>query len=155
MLSKRDKAIIALISKDIPLINEPYGDMAARLGMEEDVFLKRIRSYKKDGLMRKYTAILNHKKIGFEHNAMVVWNVPERLIDTAGSVMASFDEVSHCYQREKRHGWEYNLYSMVHGRTKNECLGVIRKILKKIGAPIGHRALFSSKEYKKTGARYS
>ena len=154
MLKKLDKAIISLISRDIPLAKEPYKDMAVRLGMEEEALLRRIRSYKKDGLMRKLTAILNHKRIGFEHNAMVVWNVPENIINKAGNIMASFGQVSHCYQRVKRPGWDYNLYSMVHGRTKKECMDVIRKMSSKIGRGIAWKALFSSKEEKKTGARY-
>ncbi len=104
--------------------------------------------------MRKFSAILNHKKIGFRYNAMVVWDVPEALIDRAGGIMAFFDEVSHCYQREKRDGWNYNLYSMIHGRTKKECFAVVKKISDKVGRNIDHMALFSFKEEKKAGAKY-
>ncbi len=154
MLSKLDKTIIGLISRDMPLTKEPFKDLAARLGIDERLLLERIRFFKKTGLMRKFAAILNHKKIGFRYNAMVVWNVPERLIDTAGEIMASFGEVSHCYQREKRPGWDYNLYSMIHGRTKDKCLAVVKKISASIGPHIDHKILFSSKEEKKTPARY-
>jgi len=84
----------------------------------------------------------------------VVWNVHERLIDKAGDIMASFDEVSHCYQREKKDDWNYNLYCMVHGRTRNGCLRVIKKISGRIGPDIDYKVLFSSKEEKKTGAEY-
>lgn len=154
MLSKLDKRIISLISLDIPLAREPFRDLAGKLGIEERLLLKRIRSFKKNGLMRKFAASLNHKKIGFKYNAMVVWNVPEAIVDKAGKVMASFGHVSHCYQRRKCPGWDYNLYSMVHGRTKEECLEVIKKIADKIGKDIDRKALFSSKEEKKTGARY-
>lgn len=154
MLSKLDKRIVGLISKDIPLTRELFADLASKLGIEERILLERIRLFKKNGLMRKFAASLNHKKIGFRYNAMVVWNVPEKLIDKAGGIMASFDEVSHCYERKARPGWNYNLYSMIHGRTKKECLGVVKKISAKVGTKIEHRALFSSKEEKKTGARY-
>lgn len=154
MVSRLDKAIIGLISRDIPLVKEPFGEMARMLGIEEKVLLGRIRSFKKSGVMRKYSAALDHQKIGFRYNAMVVWNVPEKLIDKAGNIMASFDEVSHCYRREKKDGWDYNLYSMVHGRTRDGCLGVVKKISGRIGRDIDHRVLFSSKEEKKTGAGY-
>lgn len=153
-VSGLDKSIIGLISRDIPLVKEPFRDLACALGIEQDLLLERMRSFKKNGVMRKFSAILNHKKIGFRWNAMVVWNVPERLVDKAGKVMASFDEVSHCYQREKRHDWNYNLYSMVHGRTRSDCLGVVKKISDKISTDIDYRVLFSSKEEKKTGAQY-
>lgn len=154
MLSKLDKAIISLISKDMPLTKEPFKDLAAHLGIDERLLLERIRSFKKNGLMRKFAAIINHRKIGFRYNAMVVWNIPQKYIDKAGNIMASFDEVSHCYEREKRPGWDYSLYSMIHGRTKNECLDAVKKISEKIGSGFEHRALFSFKEEKKTGARY-
>src|SRR3989338_1410081 len=110
MLSKLDKTIVGLISRDIPLTKEPFKDLAEKLGIEERLLLGRIRSFKKNGLMRKFSASLNHKKIGFRYNAMVVWNVPNKLVDKAGNIMASFGEVSHCYQREKSPGWNYNLY---------------------------------------------
>ncbi len=153
-LSKLDKTIISLISRDIPLVSEPFKNLAGRIGMSERALLKRVRSFKKDGFMRKFSASINHRKIGFLYNAMVVWDIPEALIDKAGGIMASFSEVSHCYQREKRPDWNYNLYSMVHGRTKDECIGVVRKISDRIGLKLDRSILFSSKEYKKTGARY-
>ena len=154
MLSKLDKTIIGLVSRDIPLTNEPFKDLAHRIGIEERVLLARIRAFKKNGLMRKFSAILNHKKIGFRYNAMVVWNVPQKLIDKAGRIMSSFDEVSHCYRRQIVPGWKYNLYSMVHGRTRKDCFDVVRKIDKALGGNIDHKALFSSKEEKKTAAKY-
>lgn len=153
-VSKLDKAIIGLISRDIPLVKEPFKEMAETLGIEQEVLLKRMQFFKESALMRKFSAALDHKKIGFRHNAMVVWNVPEMFIDKAGGAMASFDEVSHCYQRKNRDDWNYNLYCMVHGRTKDECLDVVKKISDAIGADIDYRVLFSSREEKKTGARY-
>jgi len=155
MLSKLDKRIIALISRDIPLTKRPFKDLARKLGIGECFLLGRIKSFKKNGLMRKFSASLNHKKIGFRYNAMVVWDIPDSIIDKAGNVMASFSEVSHCYRREKSPGWNYNIYSMVHGKTKSECLETVKKISDKVGRDFDHMALFSSKEEKKTGAKYS
>ena len=154
MLSKLDKTIVGLIARDIPLTKRPFKDLAARLGIDERLLLERIRSFKKNGLMRKFAAILNHRKIGFRYNAMVVWNVPQKFIDKAGNIMSSFDEVSHCYRRQIVPGWKYNLYSMVHGRTRRDCFDVVRKIDKALGGNIDHKALFSSKEEKKIGAKY-
>jgi len=154
MPSKLDKAIISAVSRDIPLVKEPFKDIADKLGIEERVLLGRIRSFKRSGLMRKFAAILNHGKAGFRYNAMVVWDVPDELIDKAGSVMASFKEVSHCYQRKRGPSWNYNLYSMIHGRAKKECLGAAARIHKALGGDIEHKILFSSKEEKKTGAKF-
>ena len=153
MFSKLDKAIVGLISQDTPLVKEPFRDLALKLGIEEEALLKRIKYYKKSGLMRKFSATLNHRKAGFKHNVMAVWNIPDGLVDKAGNLMASFPEVSHCYERKKAGDWNYNLYSMIHGKTNKECLGVVKSISKKIGCK-DCRVLFSSCEYKKSPARY-
>jgi len=153
MLKELDKAIISLLSKDIPLTRRPFENLAAKLGIEEKILISRLKAYKKSGLMRKFSAALNHRRIGFKHNAMVVWNIPEALIDKAGSLISGFVQISHCYQRKKASGWNYNLYSMIHGRSKQECLKVVKDIVKKIGCK-DYRVLFSSQEYKKTAAQY-
>ena len=153
MLSKLDKTIIGFISQDIPLVKEPFRGLAHKLGINEETLLGRIKSYKKSGLMRKFSASLNHRKAGFKHNVMVVWNIPERSVNKAGNLMASFPEVSHCYERKRARRWDYNLYSMIHGRTRKRCLEVIGDISGKIGCK-DYGVLFSSSEYKKSAARY-
>lgn len=153
MLSELDRAIIGLISEDIPLVERPFRELASRLGIEEEELLSRLRYYKRSGLMRKFSSAINHRKIGFRYNAMVVWNIPDRSIKKAASIMVSFPEVSHCYQRKKVRNWNYNLYSMIHGKTRKECLEIVSRISEKIGFK-DYKFLFSSKEYKKSGARY-
>lgn len=153
MLSKLDKNIISLISQDIPLVKEPFKKLSLKLGIKQDLLLKRLEFYKKKDLLRKFCASLNHRKIGFEYNAMVVWNVPDKLINRIGNLIAGYPQVTHCYQREKASDWNYNLYSMLHGRSKKECLDVVKDISKKIGCR-EYKILFSSQEFKKTAARY-
>jgi DNA-binding Lrp family transcriptional regulator len=153
MLTKLDRAIIRLLAQDIPLTDKPFAVLAQRLGIEEKDLLSRIRSYKKRGLMRKFSAALNHRKVGFRYNAMVVWNIPSKFIEKAGNIMASFPEVTHCYQRIKISDWNYSLYSMIHGKTKKECLEIVRRISKKIDFR-NYKVLFSSKEYKKSAVSY-
>lgn len=153
MLSRLDKKIISLISQDIPLVKEPFKNLALKLGIDQGALLARIKSYKKNGILRKFSATLNHRKIGFKHNAMVVWNIPDRILDRAGNLMASLPQVSHCYQRRKLRDWNYNLYSMIHSKTKKECFDTVRNIYKKTGCK-DYRVLFSSYEYKKSAAKY-
>ncbi len=153
MLSKLDKAIVSLISQDIPLVKEPFRDLALKLGIKEEALIKRIKFYKKSGLMRKFSASLNHRKAGFEHNVMAVWNIPEELVNKAGNLMASFPEVSHCYERKRAGDWNYNLYSMIHSRSRKGCLDIVRDISRKIECK-DCKAMFSSREYKKSAGRY-
>lgn len=153
MQKELDKAIISLVSKDIPLLERPFENLARIAGIEEKILISRLKAYKKNGLMRKFSAALNHRKIGFKHNAMVVWNIADNHAAQAGTLMASFFQVSHCYQRRRAPGWNYNLYSMIHGRTKEECFKTVREISRKLGS-CDYRILFSSKEYKKSAANY-
>lgn len=153
MLSKLDKKIIGLISCDIPLTDRPFKELASKLGIEENKLLSRINYYKKKGILRKFSAVINHRKIGFTHNAMVVWNVPDRFIKKAGNLIAASSYVSHCYQRKKASGWNYNLYAMVHEKSKNACISAVRRIAKNIGSR-DYKVLFSSKEYKKRSVKY-
>lgn len=153
MLSKIDRKIVSLISKDLPLAGRPFKQLADRLNISEDKLLSRIKDYKKRGILRKFSAVLHHINAGFKYNAMCVWNVPEESVVKAGKIIAGFSEVSHCYQRKKYPEWNYNLYAMVHGKTKSECLKTAEKISKKIGFGYG-KVLFSTKEFKKTGVRY-
>ena len=153
MISRLDRKIIGLISRDIPLVARPFEKLAHKLGIEEHKLIERVKAFKKSGVLRKYSTVLNHRKVGFNYNAMAAWDVPDRLIKKAGSAMACYKAVSHCYERKRNRSWNYNLYSMIHGKTKKECLDVVKDISKKTGIS-DYKVLFSSKEYKKTGVKY-
>ena len=153
MLSKVDSDVISIIAQDIPLVQQPFKELSRKVGINENAIISRIKSYKKNGIMRKFCATLNHRKAGFKHNAMVVWNIPRKSVSRAGNLMASFPEVSHCYERKKAAHWNYNLYSMIHARTNNKCLEVIGDISKKTSCA-DFKVLFSCREYKKSTAKY-
>lgn len=153
ILSKFDRKIIKVISEDMPLTERPFEVLADKLKIKEDELLNRIKSYKDKGFMRKYCAVLNHINAGFKYNAMVAWNISGKSIDAAGNFMATLSEVSHCYERKITSDWNYNLYSMLHAKTKKYCLEVVKQISQKIGCK-NYKVLFSLKEYKKTGVKY-
>lgn len=152
-LSSIEEKIAGAVSLDLPLIERPFRTMAAGLGVTEEKLLAHVRAFKKEHVLRKYTAVLNHRKAGFNRNAMVVWRVPDGSMEKAGALMASYEAVSHCYQRQTAPGWDYNLYSMIHGRSEEECRALVRKISGRTGLN-EYRVLFSSKEYKKTGVKF-
>lgn len=153
MLSLPDKKIISLFSQDLALTDMPFKDLAKKASIKEDALINRLKTYKRSGLLRKFSAAVNHRKVGFIANAMCLWNVPEKSVVKAGRRIASLPEVSHCYQRRRASGWNYNLYAMVHGKTKEGCIKTAKKISKKIGFS-DYKILFSSKEFKKTSVRY-
>lgn len=153
MIDELDKKIISLLQKDIPVAPKPYEIIADKLGVREDEILKRIEAMVRDGVIRRFGATLYHQEAGFSANAMVAWVVPEDKIDETGHVMAGFREVTHCYYRKPQKDWKYNLYTMVHGDTREECYDIAKKMSAETGMK-KYSLLFSEKEFKKTSMEY-
>jgi DNA-binding Lrp family transcriptional regulator len=153
MLDDLDKRIIAAMQDDMPLVAEPYKQMAARVGISESELLSRLAAYKASGEMRRMGAVLRHREIGYAANALCAWQVaPERLEEVATTVTASA-AVTHCYARVPRPGWPYNFYIMLHGHTREECGRLASELASAAG--LGkHVMLYSTREWKKTSMRY-
>ena len=142
------KEIIKLISGNLPLALSPYKVIAQKTGLTEDIVIDRINQYKKLGLIKKIKATLNHNRAGYKANVMVVWKVPENRINKTGIIITAYPEVSHCYQRPVFSEWPYNLYTMIHGRSKKHCREVIQAISARTKIK-EYQLLFTIKEYKK------
>ena len=153
MLSDLDKKIIRRIQEDLPLVPEPYKEMALEIGITENELINRIKELDSLGIIRRFGTIVNHRKVGFSANAMVVWIVPGDRISDVSKIMISYPEVSHCYQRPTRVGWPYNVFTMVHAVTRQECEKAIGEIADAIGVN-EYEALFSSRELKKISMKY-
>ena len=153
LIDDLDKKIIALIQGDLPLDPRPFAVMADQLGITEDEFMGRVRSMKKEGVIRRFGATLYHQEAGFGANAMVAWLVPDEQVDEVGKAMAGFREVTHCYQRRPQRDWKYNLYTMVHGDNEDACHQIAQRISQKTGMK-EYALLFSRKEFKKTSMQY-
>ena len=153
MLSEQDKQIIKELQNGLPLVSRPFEIMGKRLNMTEESLINRIAYLKENGYIRRFGAAVRHRDLGFTANAMVVWDVPDSKTDVVGRIMASFKEVSHCYQRPRHQGWPYNLFTMVHGRTREECIKTSEQISKDIGIK-NYEMLFSTAELKKSSMRY-
>jgi DNA-binding Lrp family transcriptional regulator len=152
-LSREDIRLILELQEEIDMVEEPFKPKAARLGVSQERLFERMADLVKRGKMRRFAAILNHRRAGFMANAMGVWRVEPERIDEMGSQMAKFKAVSHCYRRPTYPDWPYALFSMVHGKTEEEC----EKILKVMSQETGltdYQALYSTTEYKKTRVKY-
>ncbi len=134
---------------DFPVSERPYDEMAREMGMSGAALIDELAALKRAGLIRRIAAMVAHRSVSYEGNAMVVWRVPEAEAEKVGAVMAGFDEVSHCYERGTGGYWDYNLYTMVHGRTREECLAVVGEMASRTGIR-DYRVLFSLREFKKT-----
>jgi DNA-binding Lrp family transcriptional regulator len=141
------------LQEDIALVPAPFEGMAGRIGITEDEIIDAYRRFVDEGRCRRFAAVLHHRQAGFVANAMSVWKVPEDRIDDVGMQMAGFAAVSHCYQRPTYPDWPYNLFGMLHGRTKDDCNEAADAISRETGIN-EHAMLYSTKEYKKVRVRY-
>jgi len=148
-----DVAVIRALQGDMPVVSEPYAAAASELGMPEGSFLEHLSKMQQRGLLRRVAAILYHRRAGFSANGMGVWQVPEEQILDIGRRMASVRGISHCYQRPTYEDWPYSVFTMAHGRSKQECDAVLDAIAEQTG--IHERAtLYSSTEFKKIRLLY-
>lgn len=153
MFNDLERKIIALVQGDMPVEKYPYRVIAEKAGTDEETVLSVLRDLNDRGIIRRFGATLRHQKTGFTANAMVAWRVDENRVEEVGKLMASFDEVSHCYRRNPAKDWPYNLYTMVHASDELSCRKIVATISEKTAAD-GYEILFSRKELKKTSMQY-
>ncbi|MDI6800260.1 MAG: AsnC family transcriptional regulator [Actinomycetota bacterium] len=152
-LDDKDRALIRELSRDIPIIRKPFEALALRVGLSEDVVIKKLKYWERAGALRRISVILRHTEAGFNHNAMGVWALRKEAAAKAGELAAGLGEVSHCYLRRSFPDWPYNFYAMIHGKTEKECEKAADKITKAAGGA-DHLLLYSLREFKKTSMRY-
>jgi DNA-binding Lrp family transcriptional regulator len=152
-LSDLDYAVIKEAQEDLPLVDRPFMALAAEIGCSEDDILSTLESLKERKLMRRFAAVMNHRKAGYKANAMGVWAVPEKNSEEIGPKMAGFAFVSHCYKRPTYDDWPYSIFTMVHGHNAQQCEDTIAAIKDETGIK-DYTLLWSVKEYKKTRVKY-
>ena len=152
-LTDADVETIRATQGPMPVVQEPYAPAAERLGVSQDEVLERLASLREREGLRRVAAILFHRRAGFSANGMGVWKVPEDEVLDTGRRMAAFRGVSHCYQRPTYPDWPYSVFTMAHGRSKEECDAILDSIAETTG--ISERAtLYSSTEFKKVRMLY-
>ncbi len=152
-LSPLHHQIIKRAQYDIEMVSEPFKKIIKELDIDYETFFNILIELQEAGIMRRFASILNHRKAGFNANAMVVWDVDETNGESIGEKAAAFSAVSHCYLRPKYDNWSYNLFTMVHGKTTQETNGIIEEMAKEIESK-SHMPLYSSREFKKVRIEY-
>jgi DNA-binding Lrp family transcriptional regulator len=154
-LTPEEVAFVRVMQRDLPVTATPFAEYAKELGMALASLQRMHHHFLDAGRMRRFAAVLHHRQAGFSANAMGVWAASgdDAEIERAGALMAGFRAVSHCYRRPSYPDWQYNIFTMVHGRSRDECERVLAAIAAKTGIR-DHCALYSTKEYKKVRIRY-
>lgn len=155
-LDEREIAFVRLMQRDLPIVPEPFTSLSEELGMDFDDAAALCQKFIDTGRMRRFAAVLHHRKAGFGANAMGIWAGPKDNpdeLERLGTTMAGFRAVSHCYLRPSYPDWPYNLFTMVHGKSEEECEQTLDAIATATGIQDRH-ALYSTHEFKKIRVRY-
>ena len=152
-LSEADKAAIREFQEDLPLVSRPFDAMARRLGLTSAELFALAKEFQQRRIMRRFSAVLHHRRSGFSANAMIVWQVPPERAEEVGMIMAQHNAVTHCYERPTFPDWPYTHFTMVHATSPEGCEEIEREISQATGIT-DRRLLYSTREYKKTRVRY-
>lgn len=144
-----DMILLAHLETGLPLVEEPYDEIGGHLGLTGDEVLERIGKLMKDGIIRKFRARINQRKLGISANALVAWKRGTSQNGNLGSLLGSFPCVTHCYERLPVPGrWDYEFYTVHHGYSHEEVLGEIKALSDRVGVN-DYIVLFSTEEFKR------
>ena len=150
-----ERAIVEATQAGLPLVERPYAQIAAQVGITEDELLQHLGEMLADGRIRRIGAVPNHYALGYAANGMSVWDVADDQVRALGREVGGLSFVTHCYRRPRRlPGWPYNLFAMVHGRSREETGRHVAEIRRRLGAACrASDVLYSVRILKKTGLR--
>ena len=152
-MTDRQIAMVRALQDGLPLSEDPFREVAEKAGVPCEELLAQVEAWKKDGAIRRFGAILSHHRAGYSANAMAAWNVPDGQVEDFGRAAANCTSVSHCYQRPRFEGFDYNLYTMIHGRSREDCEEAAREIAERTGIA-DYALLYTTVEFKKSSPVY-
>ncbi|MCF6281928.1 MAG: hypothetical protein L3J28_06895 [Candidatus Polarisedimenticolaceae bacterium] len=156
VLSKQDAQLVAAIQSGLPLVEHPYAEVGQQIGLTESEVIERITEMRESGIIKRLGVVVRHHELGYVANAMVVWDVPTERLNLVGKLLGSQPCVTLCYERPRKlPEWPYNLFSMIHGFSRERVLSRISKMVAELGLEdIDYQVLFSGRRFKQRGARY-
>lgn len=151
-MDQRDLLLLKVAQDGLKLTDRPYRSWGEVLGISEEEVIDRLRALEREGVVRRFAATIGHRALGIVANAMIAWIVPPERVVATGELFAAAEEVTHCYERATAIDWPYNLYTMVHSRSREDCLRIADQLSRQSGIK-DYSVLFSEREYKKISAR--
>ncbi len=151
-----DRRLLATLQDGLPLVARPYDEIGRRIGLNGEEVLARLARLKQLRVLSRFGVVVRHHEVGYGANAMVVWDVPDERVTELGQCLAGFDFITLCYRRP-RHlpQWRYNLYCMIHGRSREEVHAHLEWMVNRCGLQnLPHAVLFSRRRFKQRGAVY-
>jgi DNA-binding Lrp family transcriptional regulator len=153
-IAAADRPLAALLEGGLPLIERPFDAWADSLHCPVERVLATLQGWLQSGALKRFGTIVRHHELGFDANAMTVFDVPDARVDACGEALAAEPGITLSYRRERAPGWPFNLYCMVHGRDRDAVRDVLARVIPRCGlAHHPHAVLFSRRRFKQTGAR--
>jgi siroheme decarboxylase len=150
-----DRKLLNLLQHGLSVTPRPYLVLAEKLGITETEVLTRLARLKQQSVIKRFGVIVKHRQLGYQANAMVVWDIPDRLIDDIGSNISQAAFVNLCYQRPRRENWRYNLFCMIHGKDRATVLTQLQSLIETHALQnFDYQVLFSRRCFKQRGALY-
>jgi len=156
MIDDINRLLIEQLQQGLPLVSRPYAEIGKKLNLSEDDVLIRLSKLKQQGVIKRLGVVVNHRRLGYKANAMVVFDVNDGLVSQIGGHISQFDFVTLCYQRPRQGElWPYNLYCMIHGKNKEAVLKQLEHLIEMCGLrQCKNEVLFSKQCFKQRGALY-
>ena len=151
-----ETALIGAIQHGLPLVSRPFAEIGSGIGLAENEVIAGLAHLVEQGVIKRMGVVVRHHELGYRANAMVVWDIPNNQASALGQRIGSYDSVTLCYRRPRRlPAWRYNLFTMIHGRHRDEVLDIVAQLKEQCGLEnVAHEVLFSCRRFKQCGARY-
>lgn len=148
--------LLQAVQSGLPLVNDPYAELGRRVGLSEAEVIRLLSDWVAAGIIKRLGVVVRHRSLGYDANAMVVWDIPDDRVGDVGRRMSAFDFVTLCYRRPRRgNSWPYNLFCMIHGKDRANVLAQTELLAASCGLIDTPRdVLFSRRCFKQRGARY-
>ncbi|MBI5438436.1 MAG: Lrp/AsnC family transcriptional regulator [Nitrosomonadales bacterium] len=148
--------LVGAIQHGLPLVQHPYAEIGAGIGLTENEVIAGLSHFLEQDVIKRFGVVVRHHELGYRANAMVVWDIPDDKVSELGSRLGSFDFVTLCYRRPRRlPAWHYNLFTMIHGRCRDEVLNLVAQLKEQCGLEnVEREILFSCRRFTQRGARY-
>lgn len=155
MIDAIDCRLLTAVQGGLPIVSRPYAVIGEQLNLSESEVIARLQSLKFRGLIKRWGVVVNHRQLGYRANAMIVLDVADAEVDVIGQRLGQHSGVNLCYRRPRRPDWPYNLYCMIHGKSRERVMRLWAQIqteCKLEQAP--YEVLFSERCFKQRGALY-
>jgi len=155
VVNSQERALIAALQQGLPLVSRPYTRIGESVGLSENEVIHCLAKWQQDGTIRRHGIVVRHRELGYQANAMVVWDVPDSQVQALGRCLGRQPAVTLCYRRPRRlPDWSYNLFCMIHGQNREAVLQQLAQLIVQCRMQgIAHEVLFSSRRFKQQGAR--